>query len=126
MAASTINSPSACNTTKRRAATWPKRCSKLLAGTSVSRPEHVGDRLSHRRVRKIEPHGDITYTKHVASIFNRSCVECHRQGELAPFPLTTYDEIVGWADTIREVIQEGRMPPGSRIPRSDNSPTTAA
>jgi hypothetical protein len=30
---------------------------------------------------------------------------------VAPFALTSYKEVVGWADTIREVIAEGRMPP---------------
>src|SRR5262249_44109057 len=32
-------------------------------------------------------------------------------GEVAPFPLTNYREVIGWAETIREVVEEGRMPP---------------
>ena len=36
---------------------------------------------------------------------------CHHAGDIAPFPLTSYDEAVGWAATIREVVEEERMPP---------------
>ena len=42
---------------------------------------------------------------------NRRCVECHRAGEIAPFALTSYDEVAGWADTIAEVVDDNRMPP---------------
>jgi hypothetical protein len=38
-------------------------------------------------------------------------VSCHRPGEIGPFSLTSYDEVVGWAAMIREVVQEQRMPP---------------
>ena len=62
-------------------------------------------------MRKIAPHGEITYAGDVAAIVNRHCVECHRDGELAPFPLATYDDVVPWADTIREVVTQHRMPP---------------
>lgn len=84
---------------------------ELLAGKDVTVPktEAVGCHIG--RVKKIEPSGEITYATHIAAIFNKRCVECHRDGELAPFPLTTYDEIVGWEDTICEVIEDNRMPP---------------
>jgi len=52
-----------------------------------------------------------TYTKRIASILHQRCVGCHRAGEVAPFPLVAYDEVVGWAETISEVIADGRMPP---------------
>jgi peroxiredoxin/mono/diheme cytochrome c family protein len=53
----------------------------------------------------------ITYSKHIAPIFRDACVQCHREGEIAPFPLTDYAEISGWAETIAEVVAEQRMPP---------------
>ncbi|MBX9791625.1 MAG: redoxin domain-containing protein [Pirellulales bacterium] len=53
----------------------------------------------------------ITYTKHIAPILQQRCVECHRAGEVAPFALTEYEEVAGWAETIREVVNAGRMPP---------------
>ena len=60
---------------------------ELLAGREVSTPvtESIGCHIG--RVQKIKPHGDITYSKHIAAIFNRRCVECHRAGEIAPFEL---------------------------------------
>ena len=63
------------------------------------------------RVPKTEPTGEVTYTKDIAPIFNRRCVECHRAGEIAPFPLVEYDDVMGWEDMIVEVISENRMPP---------------
>ncbi len=68
------------------------------------------------RIRKIEPHGDITFAKHIAPIFNARCVECHRSGEIAPFPLTSFDETIGWEATIAEVLREDRMPPWNANP----------
>ena len=68
------------------------------------------------QVSKIEPHGDITYSKHVAAIVNRHCVECHREGELAPFPLSTYDEVVGLGrDDSRSRCARIACRPGSPI-----------
>ncbi len=68
------------------------------------------------RTKKAEPHGDITYSKHIAPIFNARCVECHRAGEIAPFSLTSFEETVGWEATIAEVIGEERMPPWNANP----------
>ncbi|MEM7233870.1 MAG: redoxin domain-containing protein [Planctomycetota bacterium] len=83
----------------------------LLAGRKVRTPyvEPVGCIVG--RAPKKAPKGSVTYSKHIAPILNRSCVECHREGEIAPFPLTNYDEVAGWAETILEVIDDGRMPP---------------
>ncbi|MCG8583795.1 MAG: redoxin domain-containing protein [Pirellulales bacterium] len=90
---------------------------ELLAGKKVSTPvtEAVGCHIG--RVQTVKPKGDITYSKHIAPIFNRRCVECHRNDEIAPFPLTDYDEIEGWGDTIAEVIEDGRMPPWTANPK---------
>ncbi len=88
----------------------------LLAGRAVRVPETEAPGCLIGRVRTVEPHGDITYSKQIARIFNRRCVECHREKELAPFPLTTYEEVVGWAETIREVINQRRMPPWFAAP----------
>ncbi|MBX3438782.1 MAG: alkyl hydroperoxide reductase, partial [Planctomycetaceae bacterium] len=44
-------------------------------------------------------------------ILNQHCVECHRDGEIGPFSLVNYDDVIGWADMILETIDDGRMPP---------------
>ena len=84
---------------------------ETLAGKSVSEPltEVVGCLIG--RVSQVDPSGEVTFTKHISRILNKRCVECHRDGEIAPFALTDYDEVVGWSEMIREVVDEERMPP---------------
>ena len=57
------------------------------------------------------PAGEITYTKHVAKIIQERCQECHRPGQIAPFSLTNYRQVKGWAKMIKEVVHDNRMPP---------------
>ena len=64
-----------------------------------------------RGARAHPPPGEITYSKHVAPILRENCVRCHREGEIAPFTLTSYEDIAGWTETIREVVEQQRMPP---------------
>lgn len=89
---------------------------ELLAGqsVSVSKTELAGCRIG--RAPSIAPRGEVTYSRQIARIFARRCVECHRAGEIGPFPLTTYGEIKGWAPMIQEVVDEGRMPPWFAAP----------
>ncbi|MCR9202478.1 MAG: redoxin domain-containing protein [Planctomycetaceae bacterium] len=54
---------------------------------------------------------EVTYTQHVAPIVHARCVSCHREGELAPFSLTTWQEVAHHAAQIREVVTSGLMPP---------------
>ncbi|MCH5372979.1 MAG: redoxin domain-containing protein, partial [Planctomycetes bacterium] len=84
---------------------------ELLAGKPVGTPqaESVGCHIG--RVRSPDPDGSVTFSQHIAPILQRRCVECHREGEIAPFALTDYDEVVGWAEMIAEVVRQGRMPP---------------
>jgi peroxiredoxin len=84
---------------------------ELLAGGAVSEPVTVAKGCIIGRVPKIDAHGEVTYSNQIARILQDRCVSCHREGEIAPFPLKEYDEVIGWAEMIREVIGEGRMPP---------------
>ncbi len=84
---------------------------ELLAGKDVSQPTVEAPGCLIGRVAKVEPKGDVTYTNQIARLLQNRCVECHRPGEVAPFALQDYDEVVGWAETMLEVIDEGRMPP---------------
>ena len=52
----------------------------------------------------------VTFTKDVAPILYRSCVTCHRTGEIAPMPLTTYEQVRPWVAAIREeVLEQGEI-----------------
>ncbi|MGB7346052.1 MAG: redoxin family protein [Pirellulaceae bacterium] len=63
------------------------------------------------RTRPMDTNSQVTYGSQVAKILNDRCAECHREGEIAPFSLTEYNEVAGWSDMIAEVVREGRMPP---------------
>lgn len=54
---------------------------------------------------------DVTYSKQIARIMNDNCVFCHREGQIAPFTLTSYEDVAGWASMIEEVVEQQRMPP---------------
>lgn len=60
---------------------------------------------------------DITYSQHVVPVLQKHCLECHRPGEIGPFAMNSYDEVAGWADTMMETIDNGRMPPWHADPR---------
>ncbi len=52
-----------------------------------------------------------TYTKNVAGVLNKRCVECHRKGEVAPMAFTSYKEVRPWAKAIKEAVSSRKMPP---------------
>src|SRR5262245_36067724 len=52
-----------------------------------------------------------TFSKEIAPIFYKNCVECHRPGEIAPMSLMTYKEVRPWAKSIREKVINREMPP---------------
>lgn len=83
----------------------------ILAGQPVRVPETPATGCFIGRISKVPPRGEVTYANTIAKILRDRCVECHRPGEVAPFTLTTYEEVVGWAPTMAEVVNEGRMPP---------------
>lgn len=77
----------------------------------VAKTESVGCLIG--RVMKPDESSDVTYSNQIVRILQKRCVNCHRKGEIAPFELTDYDEVVGWAEMIDEVVREQRMPPWS-------------
>lgn len=52
-----------------------------------------------------------TFANEISRILQKHCVECHREGEIGPFSLTNFDEVVGWGEMLVEVIDQKRMPP---------------
>jgi len=53
----------------------------------------------------------VTFTKDVAPILQRSCQNCHRPGAIAPMSLLTYDDVRPWARAIKEKVSKRQMPP---------------
>ena len=54
---------------------------------------------------------EVTFTKDVAPILQRSCQMCHRTGSIAPMSLLTYEETRPWARSIKDRVSTRKMPP---------------
>jgi hypothetical protein len=77
----------------------------------------IGVVLGARPARGQVEVASVTYAGDVAAILQEKCQSCHRPGQVGPFPLLSYDETVGHAATIREVVDDRRMPPWHADPR---------
>jgi hypothetical protein len=59
--------------------------------------------------------GDITFTRNIAPILQRSCQNCHRSDGVAPMSLVNYEEVRPWARAIKQRTglgpRAGVMPP---------------
>ncbi len=89
---------------------------QLLAGKTVSNPRTKAVGCLIALPRSATSNSDITFCDQVIRILQKHCTECHRDGEIGPFALDDYDEVVGWADMSLEVIDQGRMPPWHASP----------
>ena len=70
----------------------------LLAGVPALASEDTGSE-------------EVTFTKDVLPIFQRSCQNCHRPGAGAPMSLLTYREARPWARSIQKRVVTRSMPP---------------
>src|SRR5262245_7821451 len=52
-----------------------------------------------------------TYTEHVRPILSRACVQCHSEGQIAPFSLDTYERAKVFAPLIAKATRARVMPP---------------
>ncbi|QDU64259.1 Thiol-disulfide oxidoreductase ResA [Planctomycetes bacterium Pan216] len=89
---------------------------EILAGEEVTVASTPVEGCFIGRRRQPKADAAVTYAKDVAPIFNRRCVECHREGQVAPFAMTSAEEVAPWAETILEVIEDRRMPPWHASP----------
>ena len=58
---------------------------------------------------------EVTFTKDIAPILQRSCQNCHRPGQVAPMSLLTYEDARPWARAMKQRTglrdKAGVMPP---------------
>lgn len=52
-----------------------------------------------------------TFSKEVVRIFQQHCQSCHHEGDIAPFPLVTYEDAKPHAALIKFMTQSRQMPP---------------
>lgn len=67
-----------------------------------------------------------TFYRDIVPLLQDHCQSCHRQGEIAPMPLSTYKEVRPWAKAIREQVKQRAMPPWFAQPgigRFSNDPS---
>ena len=57
------------------------------------------------------PAAEVTYYGELRPIVARHCASCHVSGGVAPFPLTTFEEVSIWGARLVEVTRDRIMPP---------------
>jgi hypothetical protein len=60
---------------------------------------------------KTDRAGQVTFSKDVAPILQKSCQGCHHAGTSAPMPLMTYADARPWARAVKERVVLRDMPP---------------
>jgi hypothetical protein len=53
----------------------------------------------------------VTYHNRISRLLQANCLECHRQGGVAPFALESYEQVTAKAGMIRRMVERGLMPP---------------
>jgi thiol-disulfide isomerase/thioredoxin len=89
-----------------------------LKGTkpALTMTEAPGCLLAHAtapmttEIAKTEP-ADVTYFGEIAHILQQKCNDCHRAGGVAPFSLTSINDVLEHKGMIEYVLNEGIMPP---------------
>src|SRR4051794_1055123 len=85
----------------------------LLGGTPapVAANPPLGCIVDFPERKRIDAHARISYAERIAPLLIDKCVACHREGGVAPWAMTRYDIVRGFAPMIREVVRTKRMPP---------------
>ncbi|MGE5192210.1 MAG: redoxin domain-containing protein [Deltaproteobacteria bacterium] len=83
----------------------------VLAARPVATPRTEPVGCLYEPARRKNEHATVTYTRDVAPIVQAHCVKCHREGEVAPFPLVTYADVFKRARQLVRVTQSRFMPP---------------
>ncbi len=69
-----------------------------------------------------QPSLSVTYHNRISRLVQDNCLECHRQGGLAPLALQTYQQVKDYAGMIQAVVERGIMPPWFAAPHDPDDP----
>ena len=78
---------------------------------AIARAEALGCLVNFPERERHDAHAGISYTGRIAPLLVDKCVACHREGGVAPWAMTGYDIVRGFAPMMREVVRTQRMPP---------------
>src|SRR5262249_28706970 len=90
---------------------------ELLAGKAITTPATEVSGCLIARARQPKGTGTVTYAKDISRLLQDRWQECHRPGEVGPMPLLSYEDALAWSGMIKEVVEEGRMPPWHADPK---------
>ncbi|MFZ5830976.1 MAG: redoxin family protein [Planctomycetota bacterium] len=68
----------------------------------------------------------VTYHNRISRIVQNNCMECHREGGLAPFSLEKHEDVKDYAEMIRYVVEQQIMPPWFAAPHEPADEEKAA
>ena len=99
---------------------------ELLAGKPISVAETPVDGCKVTAWREPTFDHPVTFHEHIEKILQNRCQSCHHEGTTAPFSLVSYSEAKAQAESLNEVVRDGRMPPWYATPgigHFSNDPT---
>ena len=84
-----------------------------LAGmpVPVARAEAMGCLVNFPERDNRAAHAKISYAEEIAPLLKDKCAACHREGGVAPWAMSSYEVVRGFAPMMREAIRTKRMPP---------------
>ena len=57
----------------------------------------------------------VTFAEHIAPLVYKRCAPCHREGEVAPFSLTSYEDARKRASMLASITEKRFMPPWKAV-----------
>jgi hypothetical protein len=83
----------------------------VAEGKAVTVKETVAVGCEFEAWKRLADGGKVTWNRDIAPVVYGNCVSCHREGEVAPFPLVTYKDASKRAGMLAQVTGEKLMPP---------------
>jgi hypothetical protein len=86
-----------------------------VVGVAVAGALAAGPALQAQQPPGAQGEPEVTFTRDIAPILQRSCQNCHRPGQVAPMSLLTYEDARPWARAMKNRTslrdKAGAMPP---------------
>jgi len=83
----------------------------VLAGEQVARADVKADGCLINRTQPNLTTEPLTFHRDIEPIMQQRCQECHRKGQIGPFTLTSYQDLLDNVEPVAEVVRQRRMPP---------------